>query len=176
MLWIRFDESDHMTPAPSFCLPTVAGGRASGQVCLQDFHEDCNLALFFTHGIDCAGCMQALQAFAGRRLDYWDLDTRILAVLPEPPEKLAGQPALAGLPFPLLSDPQNTTRQTYSGLVADGLIGENDSLLFVLDRYNAPYAALANHGEGEGVELFTRDDVQDDILKWFEYIGVQCPE
>jgi peroxiredoxin len=176
MTWIRFDESDHWKPAPAFCLPALKEGRAGGQICLDVYRENCNLALFFTHGRHCPGCLRALETFARRMGDYRDLETQILAIFPDRPEELAAKPGLARLPFPLVSDRGNRTRQSYAGLVAAELVGEGDSLLFVLDRYNAPYAALVNAEGREGSDIFARDDTQDDILKWFEYIGVQCPE
>jgi hypothetical protein len=42
-------------------------------------------------------------------------------------------------------------------------------MLFVLDRYGAPYAALT------GPEL---DDpgLQQEVLEWLAFIEVQCPE
>ena len=176
MLWIRFDESDHWNPAPSFCLPGISEKQPWAQICLQDYHEDCNLALFFAHRGDCPDCIQALHAFAGRHDDYNYQEAKILAVFPEPLERLAGDPALAGLPFPLLADPQGSTRRAYEALMAPGLVQEEAPLLFVLDRYNAPYAALAGNGAGQDAGIFQRDDIQDDILKWFEFIGIQCPE
>ena len=90
MIWIRFDESDHRIPAPFFCLPGVISGQANGQICIQDYHEQGSLALFFTHSSGCSACLQALQTFARRQEDYREQETKILAVFPETPEKLAG--------------------------------------------------------------------------------------
>ena len=175
MTWIRFDESDHRVPAPSFCLPAVKQGRASGLVCLETYREDCNLALFFPQPGDGEDWIEALEAFTNRMEDYYLQEAQFLAILPLQVEEIRVNRRLARLPFPLLSDPERLVRGVYAGLMAESLVAESDSLLFVLDRYNAPYAALVV-GKGKGEENFTGEHIQDDILKWFEYIGVQCPE
>ncbi len=90
----------------------------------------------------------------------------VLAVLPEPAELLQSDPALAELPFPVLADPQESTRQAYAGLMAESLVKDDDDLLFVLDQYGCPYGALV----GDSPELHTA------TLQWLEYISVQCPE
>ncbi len=193
MLWIQFDECDHHTPAPFFCLPSVLAGQANGQICLQDYHEDCNLALFFTHGSHCPACLRALQTFATWQADYRDQEAKIAAVFPEAPEKLVGNPELSRLDFPLLCDPANKVRQAYRGLMAENLIAQDASgasfasMLFLLDRYNAPYAALigSKASRQAGVyasaadyvaDVFSRGDVQEEILGWLRYISIQCPE
>ncbi len=175
MTWIRFDESDRRTPAPSFCLPAVKEGREAGLVCLESFRENCSLALLFPQPAGGQDWIKALEAFASRMPHYLAQEAQIVAILPLSLEDILVNPRLSRLPYPLLSDPEKLVRRVYTGLMAEHLVSERDSLLFVLDRYNAPYAALVV-GEGKGNDNFTREDTQADILKWFEYIGVQCPE
>lgn len=173
MHWILFDESDHRAPAPGFCLPTVKGS----QVCLQDFHEDCSLVLFIARDNDCPGCRELLQEFALRQQDYQAQDAKIIAILPEQPNILAQQPDIAKLPFPVLADGKVNVRDAYASLMREGMVGPQDSMIFILDCYSAPWAALI----GSDLKKVQNGDhfdenIQEDILKWLEYIGIQCPE
>jgi peroxiredoxin len=163
--WIIFDEADHYTPAPHFCLPSNLGP----QICLRDYHEDCNLVLIFTHSLDCLSCRETLQDFASRQSEYSDHEARILAVLPVEDKVLQANPDWSRLPFPLLSDPNGNTRKVYARLMEESLVSKDDSLVFVLDRYNAPYAALVDRELGSS-------SLHQDIQSWLAYIGVQCPE
>lgn len=67
----------------------------------------------------------------------------------------------------LLADPEGETRGAYTALLPDGTAG--DALLFVLDRYGAPYAALSCPEAGELA-------IQQEVLEWLAFIEVQCPE
>jgi hypothetical protein len=144
-------------------------------VCLDVYREECSLALFFPQPEAGGDWLADLEAFSARFGEYQEQETRVLAVLPLETEELAANPRLARLPFLLLSDPENLARRAFCGLMAEHLVAPGDSLLFVLDRYHAPYAALVIGGNDPGGS-FARKDIQDEILKWFEYIGVQCPE
>jgi hypothetical protein len=46
---------------------------------------------------------------------------------------------------------------------------EQSAVLYVLDRYQAPYAALVED------ELPT-ENLYSDISAWLDYIQIQCPE
>jgi peroxiredoxin len=165
MTWVIFDEADHYSPAPNFCLPSSQGKT----VCLRDFHEDCNIVLIFTHGAGCQACREMLESFARRQGDYLDEDARVLGILPETVETLQKDPALSSLPILLLSDAHGATRQVYAGLMAEGVVQAEDSMLFVLDRYSAPYSALIDR------EL-SYSTVHQEVKSWLAYIGIQCPE
>ncbi len=165
MPWIIFDESDHRRSAPGFCLPSVDRER----LCLRDFHEDRNQILFFAHSGDCISCRAALDGFVERYADYEAEQAEILAIFPQTVDELANEIPPGELPFPLLSDESGKVRRAYASLVDSSLIGVEDDLLFVLDRYSAPYAArIASDWEAP--------DIQDEVLSWVRYIGVQCPE
>ncbi len=169
MTWVMFDESDRRTPAPPFCLLSLYGQ----QVCLQDYHEDCNLVLYFAQGTGCQACQQVLRGLAARLPDYQAEDAKILAIFPGPVSALADDPALTSLPFAILSDPGQEIRRQYQELMDESLVSAEDGMLFVLDRYNAPYAALI----GDGLNTGSPDnDVNEDVLNWLEFIGIQCPE
>jgi peroxiredoxin len=166
-VWIIFDEEDRRIPAPRFCLEAL-GDR---QVCVDEYCEDCNLVLVFTHTLECEACLELLQSFSGRLQEYALADGQILAVLPERLEVLEGVPALLELPFPVLADPGGRVRQAYAGLMDESLVKESDTLLFVLDVYGAPYSAFVTAESG-----LHSPTLHEDVLKWLEFIGVQCPE
>jgi peroxiredoxin len=165
MTWVIFDEADHYSPAPNFCLPSTQGKT----VCLRDYYEDCNIVLIFTHGTGCDSCLEILKSFALRRVDYLEEDAITLAILPEPLETIQTDPLLSALPILLLSDPLGATRQAYAGLMAEGVVPAESSMLFVLDRYSAPYTALIDR-ELDGAA------VHQEVKSWLFYIGIQCPE
>jgi len=142
-------------------------------VCLQDFNEDYSLVLFFTQGAGCEECQDALVSFANHSNEYKSEGAQVVAVLPEEPaqlEETARQAeSLQALPLTLLADPNESARKKYANLMAEGMVQEDDSMIFVLDCYGAPYAALV------GSEL-NEETMHHDIIKWLEYIGLQCPE
>jgi hypothetical protein len=59
--------------------------------------------------------------------------------------------------------------QSTPGLMAAELVKDTDGLLFVLDEFGAPYAALMG-AEQAGERL------NDEVLSWLQFISVQCPE
>ena len=165
MTWVIFDEADHRKPAPYFCLP----GPAGRTVCLGDFHERSSLVLIFTLGHFCQPCREFLATLNCRRSEYQMLDAELLAILPDPVSEIESDPELSSLPFQILSDPEGVTRKLYAGLMDSSLVSQDDTLLFVLDRYSAPYAAWI------GKDLKDRS-LQENIQSWLSFIGVQCPE
>ncbi len=135
----------------------------------------------------------AVFGLKGRLTGYWVPDQYVADFVAKAPEKLVGNPELSRLDFPLLCDPANKVRQAYRGLMAENLIAQDASgasfasMLFLLDRYNAPYAALigSKASRQAGVyasaadyvaDVFSRGDVQEEILGWLRYISIQCPE
>lgn len=166
LTWILFDEADHRRPAPYFRLPSAL----RRPVALDDYRGRDNLVLFFAHSVGCLDCAAALRSFASRMPAYNKQESVILAIIPDPVEEIRNS-GLLELPFPLLADPGGAARRKYAGLMAESLVEDGDVLLFVLDRYGAPYAALVGDELGIGAEGFHRE-----TLKWLEYIELQCPE
>jgi peroxiredoxin len=156
MPWIIFDDDDRRTPAPYFRLEATTGEVVSP----ERFHERESLVIFFAHRLNCAPCREALQAFAGLRAKYIRLEAGLLTVFPEPAEELRADPFLAGLPWPVVSDPKSTVRRRYADLVAAELVKAGDSLLFVLDQYGAPYAALVQ-------AEFDSQSIHRDVMAWW---------
>jgi hypothetical protein len=160
-IWIRFDESDRRAPAPQFELQTPAGSW----VALSDFRGRQNLVLYFDPilggGVRVA---RDLQAFARLVADYDLHDARVLAVLSGSPPDSAGLDALL-----ILQDPAGSARRDYAALLDASLVSDQDSLLFILDRFGAPYAAQAA-GSWDQIEKHA------EIIGWLDFIGMLCPE
>lgn len=91
----------------------------------------------------------------------------MLAILEEQPQ------ALHALVWPddslpvLLADPSGSTRRAYEAVLP--VVPQGQALVFVLDRFGAPYAAFASN-EPDAPEL------QKEVQGWLAYIGIQCPE
>lgn len=66
----------------------------------------------------------------------------------------------------MLADPENKVRCRYLELMPGG---SQENVVFVIDRYGAPYAALAGAEAGDPA-------VHEEILEWLGFIGIQCPE
>jgi peroxiredoxin len=165
MTWILFDEADRRSPVPNFRLDSVMGRKVS----LDDYRGRDNLVVFFAHASNCRACRLALWDFAARRREYDSQEAVILAIIPEPVNRLVVDQDLVELPFPVLTDRDGVARSKLTGLMAEELVSDEDSLIFVLDRYGAPYSAL--------IETEINDPaLHKEILKWLEYIGMQCPE
>jgi hypothetical protein len=164
MTWVIFDEADHYTPAPYFCLPGFTDGIS---VCLQDYHEECNLVLVFPNAVDRSNFRHGLDALAAREREYRSFDAKILVVLSQ--EGDLADESWRDLPFRFVLDVNGKTRREYTGLMAASLVQAEDSLIFVLDRYNAPYSAWIGRD-------FSDPSVHKDIQSWLAFIGVQCPE
>jgi peroxiredoxin len=159
MEWHIFPEGRRRHPAPAFRLPSAQGDVVS----LDDQRGWDNVVLFFSHGDDCEACQQALREFALRRMQYAAQEAKVFAILPQATERLRDR----NYPFPLLADPQRRVYQQYSELLGEDADGQ--VMLFVLDRYGAPYAAVVRR-ESDG------DDMHDEALRWLDYIQLQCPE
>lgn len=166
LTWILFDEADHRRPVPYFRLASALGRP----VALDDYRGRDNLVLFFAHSVGCLDCAAALRSFASHMPAYNKQESVILAIFPDPVEEIQDS-GLLDLPFPLLEDSGSAVRRKFAGLMAESLVDNGDVLLFVLDRYGAPYAALVLDELGIGMEGFHRE-----TLKWLEYIELQCPE
>ena len=162
MRWHSFAEGDRWRPAPAFRLASAEGRL----IALSDYRGRANLVLFFAHSAECPACRAALESFIARQADYRQQEAEVVIVLPTPEEAAALRSKLA-LPFPLLADPDGATRQAYARLLNS--TGEGDAMLFVLDRYGAPFVA-AIAGEPDDPML------HGEILDWLAFIEMQCPE
>ncbi len=119
--------------------------------------------LVFTHGVDCPACRAALGDFAAHRAEYGAQEAKIVPIMPNSLSDLEEMI----YPFAVLADPRGIVRQKYADLL--GVDPEKHVTVFVLDRYGAPYAGSA---------LPEADDpaLHAEILKWLDFIELQCPE
>jgi len=170
MPWVIFDEEDRRIPAPRFCLEALNPGQAGSRIGMDDYCEQCNLVLVFPRPGACEGCLNFLNSFRERMGDYARVEAQVLALLPGEAGELREAPDLE-LPFPLLADAGGEVRRAYAGLMAESLVNEASTLVFVLDTYGAPYSAFI----GTEAEM-QKPGLHDEVLSWLEYIGVQCPE
>lgn len=159
--WYAFPEDIRRRVAPRFRLSSSQGRPVS----LTDYRGRCNLVLLFAHGTDCRACRHAVEVFAVHRDVYRVHAAEVLIVFPTAAET-ASIPSFDGYPQVLL-DPQGAVRQAYAALLPDA--SPVDVLLFVLDRYGAPYAALACPEPDEAA-------LRPEVLEWLAFIEVQCPE
>ena len=165
MQWHIFTEDRRRSPAPSFRLPSSQGKPFSP----DDQRGWANLVLFFAHDRSCQRCQAALQEFAARRIEYGAVEAKVIPILPNS----AAQVAALTYPFPVLADLEGTARARYAELVGVDASASSARhgrvMLFVLDRYGAPYAAAV-------LEEPDDPELQVDLLEWLDFIEIQCPE
>jgi hypothetical protein len=145
------------------------------QVCLDDYRGDCSLVLVFPGQQE----EPFLESFAHRTREYGAQGAKVLAVVKGPSSAPQSR-----MPFEVVVDNSGTTRKKYASLMDPSLAAQDDSIVFVLDQYNAPYAALVGaslpQAEGSipdtGSSGLSEQEVHYSIQRWLEYIGVQCPE
>jgi hypothetical protein len=124
--------------------------------------------LLFLHEPVCAACRAFLEAASDRLEEYQAENARLIAVFPGPVAALGNLSFLLDGDIECLSDPESSVRQDYLDLMASGLVGPEEVMLFALDIYGAPYVCL----KGEEPEI----PAQEDVLGWLRYISIQCPE
>jgi hypothetical protein len=164
-LWVRFEEEDRYTPAPDFCLP--ADDRMT--VCLRDFRGDCKLLVYFPSEQDTEGARHVLEGFLKRLPELLAEETRLIIIHSGKNGEIIPTPGRAGSSLIYLEDQTGSVKGNYAGLMDSSLVQPGDGMLYVLDQYGAPYTAVVRP-EREGDSLF------GDVLKWLEFIAVQCPE
>lgn len=159
----HFEQQIGSMPAPYFALPSGFGRR----VAIDYYRSRLNVVLCFLDDADSEGTTRALQALAEQRPRYQREEAEVLAVLPVPIEAVTELQQSLKLPYPLLADPEGGTRCRFEALLTEAPPG--GTLVFVLDRFNAPFAVLG------GAPL---DDpaLQREILEWLAFVGLQCPE
>lgn len=149
-------------PAPSFRLKS----SRDGLIALSDYREQSNLVIVFLHSLDCPRYQRALQNFVDYQREYQENSAQVLVVVSGPAAQSALEEAEA-YPFPVLADPESTARRAYAVLLSVPV--EDEPMIFILDRYGAPYAALI-------CSDLSDPSLQKEILKWLDFIEIQCPE
>lgn len=159
----HFEQQIGSVPAPYFALPSGLGRRVG----IDQYRSRYNVVLCFLDDADSDATRRALQAFAAQRPRYQRNEAEVLVVLAASVERVTELQQSLALPYPLLADPERRTRALFEKLL--GPQPTDGPLFFVLDRFNAPFAAL---GDAEP------DDpaLQRELLDWLALIELQCPE
>lgn len=159
--WIHFELIESNPPAPFVSLVSIQGYSVN----LSQYRSRYNLVVYFPVALETG--LRAIPSFTARLNDYWAESAKVLVIFPDQGDQTTILAKAGDFPFPLLVDKANSARQSYLNLLPDGI--NTGSVLFILDRYGSPYAALV----GEDPDT---DNLQDQILEWLEFIELQCPE
>jgi len=158
-----FQRPEALLPAPDFCLTSAAGETICGSVYRQRLKQ----VLLFPAGASAAEWAPALHAFGDHAEEYSRLEAMVLALVPAGAEAIRGIDRGLAYHYPVLADEGGRVRQAYESLLA-GDTGTGH-LVFVLDAFQAPYAAIINADPADPA-LF------EQIEQWLAFIAVQCPE
>lgn len=158
-----FQRPEALVPAPDFCLPSAAGDT----MCASIYRQRQKQVLFFVVGSGAAEWAPALHAFSEHVEAFSREGTVVLALLPGTEETIRGSDSGLAYHFPVMADEGGRVRQSYETLLA-GDTGTGH-LVFVLDQFGAPYAAMIN-ADPLDPELY------EQIEQWLSFIAIQCPE
>jgi hypothetical protein len=145
-----FQRPEALLPAPDFCLTSAAGDT----ICASVYRQRLKQVLWFPAGSSPADWVPALHALGEHAEEYSRMEAAVLALVP------ASAEAIRGLD-------RGRVRQAYESLLG-GDTGTGH-LVFVLDAFQTPYAAIINADPAEPA-LF------EQIEQWLSFISVQCPE
>ncbi len=139
--WIGFDRDE--SPAPR----------------LPGLHLPASLLVYFSHGPACAACAGFVQALASQPGALQAADAALVVVSPAP---LEVPPGVA-----FLADPDGLLERRFRQILEFDTGSQR--LLFVLDRYNAPYKAWTGP-EPDPPAL------PAETLAALERLAIRCPE
>jgi len=153
-------QAENGRPAPAFQLPS----NRNGLVDLSFYRSRSNIVLFFASSSNLGNSVRVVNNFSAREDDYWFQNAQVLIVWPTSKE---GLPDESISPYPILADETGRIRRKYLDMLP---VNQKDAcIIFVLDRFGSPYAGLI------GDDL-RGNEIQDEVLGWLDYIGLQCPE
>lgn len=158
-----FQRPEALVPAPDFCLTSAAGDTVCGSVYRQRQKQ----VLLFVTGAGPGDWAPALHAFGEHAEAYRREDAAVLALVPAGPDAIQGIDRGLAYHYPVLADEGGRVRQAYESLLG-GDTGTGH-LVFVLDTFQAPYAAIINADPADPA-LF------EQIGQWLAFITIQCPE
>lgn len=158
-----FQRPEALLPAPDFCLTSAAGDT----ICGSGYRQRLKQVLLFPVGSSPAEWAPALHAFADHAEAYSRMEAVVLALVPAGAEAIRGIDRGLAYHYPVLADEGARVRQAYESLLS-GDTG-NGHMVFVLDAFQAPYAAILNADPADPA-LF------DQIQQWLSFIAIQCPE
>ncbi len=158
-----FQRPEALLPAPDFCLTSAAGDT----ICASVYRQRLKQVLWFPAGPSPADWVPALHALGEHAEEYSRMETAVLALVPASAEAIRGIDRGLAYHYPVLADEGGRVRQAYESLLG-GDTGTGH-LVFVLDAFQAPYAAIINADPADPA-LF------EQIEQWLSFISVQCPE
>lgn len=158
-----FQRPENLLPAPDFCLTSATGDT----ICGSAYRQRQKQVLLFPAGTSPDEWAPALHAFTEHAEAYNREDTVVLALVPAGPATIQGIDRGLAYHFPVLADEGGHVRQAYETLLG-GDTGTGH-LVYVLDTFQAPYAAIVNADPADPA-LF------DQIQQWLSFISIQCPE
>jgi len=158
-----FQRPEALVPAPDFCLASATGDT----ICASIYRQRQKQVLFFVTGSGPAEWTPALRAFSEHAEALSREGSVVLALLSGSADDIRGSDRGLAYHFPVVADEGGRMRQSYETLLA-GDTGTSH-LVFVLDQFGAPYAAVIN-ADPLDPELY------EQIEQWLSFIAIQCPE
>jgi peroxiredoxin len=150
------------TVMPTFTLPAAAGGEVN----TWRYKQRQSLVLLFYRG-DRPEAAAYLRALAERYAALRDEDAEVLAIAPEPVDRLRDRQRAWRVPFPLLADPGGIVIPRFTRW--DATRRELQPALYIADRFGAVYARFTADDEGG---LPAPEDIRAELA----FIAIQCPE
>jgi len=158
-----FEAPESRRPAPDFCLTSAAGDT----ICSSVYRQRQKQVLVFVAGASAAEWVPVLRAFAEHAEALNREGAVVLALLPAGAEEIRGIDRGLTYHYPVLADEGGRVRRAYEALLGDDT--GTSHLVFVLDNYQAPYAAMVNADP-------TDPALSDKVEQWVSFIAIQCPE
>lgn len=163
MKWHSFTGPESQMPAPDFCLTSSAGDT----LCDFTYRQRVKQVVAFPAGSSPAEWMPMLGGFSDQVEGFSRQNAVVLALVPAEPEAIRGLGNDLPYHFPILADPGARVRRAYEELLG-GDTGTSH-LVFVLDTFGAPYAAVINANPADPT-------LYEQISQWLTFISIQCPE
>ncbi len=144
---------------PDVRLPTTEGDVVQ----TSDFRQRRNLVLAL---IGRSGCEDFLRDLASRREDFDFLDSDVLVVTSQTPQRAAEMRRRLALPYPMLVDAGGAAHAQL-GAAATG--AACSPTVYVVDRFGEIFATYPYEDERSVPSAQA-------LLDWLQYIELQCPE
>jgi peroxiredoxin len=145
------------SPTPNFRLHDVSGNEVE----LRNYRHRKPVVIFFMHDPHCDQCRNLLKQFKSTYQEYQIEKVEVLIVVGVAEGEAKELSQSMNLPFPVLADPKRIVFENY--------IGEFQTGLYVLDRYNAQQIKMVAE---DADQLMTPDEA----LSWAAFSETTCPE
>lgn len=146
------------TPVRGDRVPGFSGKTPAGEpISLHDFYLRRNLALVFTHDVECGSCRDYLMQLTEQRSAIQAEAADVLAVIP-------GSAGIPDLPFPTVLDADHEIHRRF-GLVDES--GQPRAAIFLIDRYGIVFESSQANEKHDMLE-------PDEVPGWLEFIACRC--